>query len=186
MNKAWDYHNQSTGKDEWLTPPAIIEALGPFDLDPCAAEKQPWATANRHYTSDGLTQPWAGLVWCNPPYDAATPWLERCAEHNNAIALLFARTETRPWFNHIWPKAKAILFVKGRLTFFEFTCQTCGVAQSQHDKQSPDCGYIKSGTAVKGTSNSGGPSALIAYGDIARVRLLGSWPRIPGALVPLR
>lgn len=22
--------------DDWLTPPEIIEALGPFDLDPCA------------------------------------------------------------------------------------------------------------------------------------------------------
>jgi hypothetical protein len=27
--------------DCWLTPPEIIRALGPFDLDPCAAPSQP-------------------------------------------------------------------------------------------------------------------------------------------------
>lgn len=32
-------------KDEWLTPPEIIKALGgpeSFDLDPCAPIKRPW------------------------------------------------------------------------------------------------------------------------------------------------
>jgi len=24
------------GKDEWITPPSIVENLGPFDLDPCS------------------------------------------------------------------------------------------------------------------------------------------------------
>jgi hypothetical protein len=28
--------NPKTRKDEWLTPPEIIRALGPFNLDPCA------------------------------------------------------------------------------------------------------------------------------------------------------
>jgi len=32
-------------KDEWLTPPDIIKALGPFDLDPCAPIVRPWPTA---------------------------------------------------------------------------------------------------------------------------------------------
>ncbi len=33
--------------DEWLTPPCILEALGPFDLDPCAVAGpfRPWPTA---------------------------------------------------------------------------------------------------------------------------------------------
>jgi hypothetical protein len=48
--------------DCWLTPPEIIEALGPFDLDPCAAPGQPWATARHHYAppQDGLALPWYG------------------------------------------------------------------------------------------------------------------------------
>lgn len=53
-------------KDEWLTPPEIIESLGPFDLDPCAPVNPPWKMADRHYTikDNGLMQPWAGRVWC--------------------------------------------------------------------------------------------------------------------------
>jgi hypothetical protein len=41
---------------EWLTPPEIVAAVGPFDLDPCAAVDQPWATARYQYTvlDDGL------------------------------------------------------------------------------------------------------------------------------------
>ena len=42
--------NTSTGKDEWLTPPYVIEALGSFDLDPCSPIKRPWPTAKEHYT----------------------------------------------------------------------------------------------------------------------------------------
>ena len=26
---------------DWLTPPEILEALGPFDMDPCASQFQP-------------------------------------------------------------------------------------------------------------------------------------------------
>jgi hypothetical protein len=31
--------------NDWLTPRYILHALGKFDLDPCAAPDQPWATA---------------------------------------------------------------------------------------------------------------------------------------------
>ena len=41
-------------KDEWLTPPNILRALGAFDLDPCAPEKRPWemaATAHKNLSN---------------------------------------------------------------------------------------------------------------------------------------
>src|SRR5437867_202275 len=47
--------------DVWLTPPHILAALGPFDLDPCAApEPRPWPTAERHIAlpDDGLAADW--------------------------------------------------------------------------------------------------------------------------------
>lgn len=55
--------------DEWLTPPALLRALGQFDLDPCSPVVRPWDTAAQHYTvqDDGLSLPWAGRVWLNPP-----------------------------------------------------------------------------------------------------------------------
>ncbi len=37
-------------KDEWLTPPSILELLGDFDLDPCAPINRPWSMAKNHFT----------------------------------------------------------------------------------------------------------------------------------------
>ncbi len=51
-----------TGKDEWLTPKSIIDALGEFDLDPCSPVIRPWDTARKHFTveDNGLLQEWGG------------------------------------------------------------------------------------------------------------------------------
>lgn len=130
-------------KDEWLTPRHVLDALGPFDLDPCAPQVRPWDTAARHYTvmDNGLVQPWEGRVWCNPPYGLeAAQWLARCADHGNAMALIFARTETRMFFDHVWPKAQAVLFLEGRLYFHH----VCG---------------------RRASANAGAPSVLVAYGS---------------------
>lgn len=133
----------------WLTPPYVLDALGPFDLDPCACTDRPWDTAARHYTAedDGLAQTWDGFVWMNPPHGkAAGAWLERLAGHGNGIALVFARTETAAFANHVWPKATALLFLDGRLSF-----------------------HYPDGT--KARANGGAPSVLIAYGEEAAKRL---------------
>lgn len=137
------HHSAAMGKDEWLTPPEILRALGPFDLDPCSPIRRPWDTAAKHYTAqdNGLAQPWSGRVWCNPPYGAeAGRWMARLAEHGNGIALIFARTETAVWCEHVWPKATAILFIAGRLHFHHVDGR-------------------------RAAANSGGPSALVAYGE---------------------
>jgi hypothetical protein len=130
-------------KDEWLTPPGIVESLGPFDLDPCSpGDRRPWDTAKRHLSveDDGLKTGWSGRVWCNPPYGLeATKWLKRLADHGNGIALIFARTETRMFFKEVWPKADAVLFIEGRLFFHHVD-------------------------GTRGKSNSGAPSVLVAYG----------------------
>ena len=84
--------------DEWLTPPEILAALGPFDLDPCTPDAMPWQTAAARYTKrdDGLAQPWRGRVWLNPPFGReAVRWLRKLAAHGDGVALVPARTETR-------------------------------------------------------------------------------------------
>lgn len=77
--------NIDTGEKTWLTPPHIIEALGPFDLDPCCPPTMPWHTATRmvHWPDDGLKVDWTGKrVWCNPPYGReAIPFLRKMAEN---------------------------------------------------------------------------------------------------------
>ena len=137
------HHSARMGKDEWLTPIEIIQPLGAFDLDPCAPVERPWETATLHYTveDNGLTLPWSGRVWMNPPYgQQAVHWLSRLADHEDGIALIFARTETEMFFNQVWSKATSLLFLKGRLFF-----------------------HHVDGTRAK--HNSGAPSVLIAYND---------------------
>lgn len=127
----------------WLTPPEIVKALGAFDLDPCAAPSpRPWPTAARHIElpEDGLAAEWHGRVWCNPPFGRHTAkWLGRMAQHDNGIALTFARTETQMFHDLVWPFASAVMFLAKRPHFYR-----------------PD------GTRAGG--NSGGPICLIAYG----------------------
>jgi hypothetical protein len=109
----------------------------------------PWSTAKVMLTveDDGLTFPWWGFVWMNPPYGRALgAWLEKLAKHNNGIALIFARTDTQAFHKHVFPHYSSIVWLKGRLTFHK-----------------PD------GTAP--LYNSGGPSALIGYGEEARIQL---------------
>lgn len=156
------HHSAAALKDEWLTPPEILQELGPFDLDPCAPIKRPWPTAAEHYTieDNGLAQPWHGRVWCNPPYGLeAARWLDRLARHGNGIALIFARTETRMFFEHVWRRADAVLFIEGRLHFHHVDGR-------------------------RAAANSGAPSCLIAYGDENALRLkdcgLGAFFRLTG------
>lgn len=155
-----DYQQNGRGSDEWLTPPELISALGTFDLDPCSpGARRPWDTAARHYAieDDGLRQEWAGRVWLNPPYANAAKWMHRLAEHGAGTALIFARTETRLWFDHVWPRAAGLLFLRGRIKF----CYVNG----------------------KPASTAGAPSVLVAYGD-ADAAVLASEP-LPGRYVPL-
>lgn len=141
--KAFSYERASDGKSEWMTPPEIIHALGEFDLDPCSPVVRPWPTAHNHFSKEdnGLTKPWFGRVWLNPPYgDQTLKWMRKMKLHNNGIALIFARTETRLFFECVWGVASAMLWLRGRLTFFN-----------------------SDGTKPK--NNGCAPSVLIAYGD---------------------
>lgn len=130
--------------DTWLPPPDIISALGDFDLDPCTPEVMPWATAVHRFTKkdDGLSKDWFGRVWLNPPYSReAIKWLNKLADHGQGTALVFARTETEWFFNSVWKKASALLFLEGRIHF-----------------------HLPDGT--RAAANAGAPSVLVAYGSL--------------------
>jgi hypothetical protein len=144
--------------DTWLTPPGLLAALGSFDLDPCCPVGMPWTTARECYTphDDGLAQPWRGRVWLNPPYSRdAVKWLRRMAEHGDGIALTFARTETSWFFETIWRRAAALLFLEGRIHFHHIN-------------------------GSRAHANAGAPSVLVAYGRnnanaLARCEIPGSF-----------
>jgi hypothetical protein len=83
-------------ENTWFTPKAYIDALGPFDLDPCTASFRPFHTAKKHYEFDlgdnGLELPWFGDVWLNPPYGKQiVPFIDKFISHKKGIMLIFAR-----------------------------------------------------------------------------------------------
>lgn len=47
------FERSANASDEWYTPREIIEALGEFDLDPCAPMHPLWPTAKNHVQQAG-------------------------------------------------------------------------------------------------------------------------------------
>lgn len=148
--------NQRTNvkTDEWLTPPEIVRALGPFDLDPCvpcsmAHEGKPWTTARTMYClcRNGLELEWEGMVFVNPPYGTKIGrWVTKMARHNNGIVLAFARTEVGWFQDGVFDTALSLFFPMGRLRFYK-----------------PD--------GAPGGYTGGAPSVFAAYGKEADARL---------------
>jgi DNA N-6-adenine-methyltransferase (Dam) len=141
-------HQQCIGKSQdHITPRGIIDALGPFDLDPAAADPRPWDCARVNWTTHGLDRVWFGFVYLNPPFNQneVGAWVARLAEHGHGICLLHARTEAA-WFEPIWKHAAAILFLADRIHFYR-----------------PD--------GSRQPANSGAPPILAAFGDEAVLRL---------------
>lgn len=106
---------------EWYTPAWIFDELGiDFDLDPSSPHDMETAVpATIKYTvfDDGLSKPWFGRVWMNPPYGKDTGfWMKRFIEHGTGIALVFSRTDTA-WFQEAMRSATAVLFLRGRIDF---------------------------------------------------------------------
>ncbi|WP_333599486.1 DNA N-6-adenine-methyltransferase [Flavobacterium sp.] len=135
------FERSENTKVEWMTPPELVKSLGDFDLDPCSPIDAPFYHAKTNFTTldCGLTKEWFGRVYLNPPYGRGMEmWLEKLKFHGNGIALIFARTETKCFFEHIWNDADAVLFVKGRIKFYHVS-------------------GIQGGTP-------GAPSVFIAYG----------------------
>ena len=146
-------HQTTVGRSQiHITPKWIIDRLGPFDLDPAAADPRPWDCATVNYTEidDGLRQPWRGRIWLNPPFDRyeVGAWIRKLATHGCGTSLLHARTEAG-WFEPIWESATAILFMADRIKFYR-----------------PD--------GSEQPANSGAPPVLIAFGDDDAKRLRDS------------
>ena len=116
-------------KQEWGTPPDIFADIarryGPFALDVCALHQT--AKCAEYYTpqDDGLSAPWHGICWCNPPYNKLRLWIEKgyteimSGRCKRVVYLITARPDTIAWQDYIIPYATHIHFLRGRLRFID-------------------------------------------------------------------
>ena len=89
----------------------------------CALENS--AKCKNYYSplENGLIQKWNLNCWLNPPYGREQiKWITKACEetkkyNNTIVCLIPSRTDTKLWHDIIFPNAKVICFIKGRLKF---------------------------------------------------------------------
>ncbi len=104
----------SRATDEWYTPRDITDVaqslLEHIDLDPASSPlPQQWIKANTYYTKDddGMSLPWFGRVWLNPPFGDTARWVERleaeyfCGNVTEAL-LLVNSNHGYKWYENLW------------------------------------------------------------------------------------
>ena len=123
----------NSGENEWYTPPKYTEAakrvMGGIDLDPASnSVANEFVKADAFYTKedDGLTKPWYGRVWLNPPY--AQPLIAQFSEavvekfgrgeFEQSIVLVNNATDTK-WLQSMMRVCSAVCFVEGRVKFLD-------------------------------------------------------------------
>jgi len=113
----------SSATDLWATPQAFFDAFNNiynFTLDVCALPTN--AKCDQYFTpdDDGLSQPWRGVCWMNPPYGRSIGlWVKKAYDESlkgaKVVCLLPARTDTK-WFHEYCIRGE-VHFIKGRLKF---------------------------------------------------------------------
>lgn len=104
----------SSKTDLWETPQEFFDELDRefhFGTDVCALPEN--AKCDRYYTpeQDGLSQPWKGVCWCNPPYgrgigSGVRKGFFASVGGATVVMLLPDRTDTRWFHEYIYGKAE--------------------------------------------------------------------------------
>ncbi len=176
----------------WLTPEFIIEALGPFDLDPCAAPSpRPWHTAHQYIElpADGLELPWDAVEcrscgFLNPdqrnefdtrcsPGDPCPSCGESTAPHRAKMRVWmnppYGR-ETDAWLEKLSKHRLGTALIFARTETATWTRWVWPHADSILFLEGRLWFHKPDGK--RGDSNAGGPSALIAYSHAETCHLL--------------
>jgi ParB family chromosome partitioning protein len=118
-------------RTEWHSPTEMVEAartvMGGIDLDPAScAQANKIIKAEKFYSlrEDGLSQPWFGRIWLNPPYGRFAPkFVKRFGELfsigsiEQGILLLGTHHLTTEWIGVVFLHKPIICFPTKRLQF---------------------------------------------------------------------
>ena len=132
QENARNHRALGTGENEWYTPSEYAElarsVMGSIDLDPASCdEANKTIKAKVYFTkeTDGLSKPWVGNIWCNPPYsrDLMPSFVEKLKQSfqngsvSQAILVSHNNTDTA-WFQSLATVASAICFPNKRIKFY--------------------------------------------------------------------
>lgn len=134
-------------RNEWYTPLHIIEAVKQIavdiDLDPFSCAKaNEVVQAESYYTKKepkgrcGLSLPWHGCVWINPPYERGFPAkvAQKLRQDLGNIDMAFVLTNNctdTAWWHELAKMADLTCFLRGRLKFWGPNDASSGAAQGQ-------------------------------------------------------
>jgi hypothetical protein len=162
-------HFAQNDKDEWLTPRSLLDTIEAklgrlITTDPCASPvttigwKHNWTAAD-----DGLSKPWPGVVFCNPPFSDKEAWLAKAvSEYETGEAdLVFVvtpdSTDTISWWHkHISGTADYVWFKESRLSYETVTYDYVWFNGDRVD-------YFNHGTETMGSPTFG--TAISIYGE---------------------
>ena len=99
----------SAASNEWATPQDFFDVLDAefgFTLDPCATAENAKCAQYFTQSDDGLSQPWEGMVFMNPPYGREIgAWVAKAHSESlkgaTVVCLIPARTDTRYWHEYV-------------------------------------------------------------------------------------
>ncbi|WP_375210610.1 DNA N-6-adenine-methyltransferase [Hyphococcus sp.] len=130
--------HSGNGDENYYTPPEFVENVrslfGAIDTDPasCAAANRV-IKAKHFYSEDknGLTRKWSGAVYVNPPFSKTKfpAFVDKTIseyEAGNASEIVFLApvwSETKS-FQRLMESASAVLFIRGRLNFWNEKSET--------------------------------------------------------------
>ena len=124
--------------DDQHTPQWLLDLvdefwLGCIDTDPCWSPRSlvraKWTHDGTSHLEDGLSAPWLGNVWCNPPYSDPAPWAAKMMEHctpasqaHEGLFLVNVSTSVS-WFRKARPDqpsgCRAVAFFDRRISFIK-------------------------------------------------------------------
>lgn len=126
--------SEAEDRDRWCTPPHVIEmaraSMGGIDLDVASNERAQGIVQAAEWYSldvgrDGLELPWAGKVWCNPPYSrgavdafASKALAEMERGGVSALVVLVNSSTSAGWWQMLASAARGIVFPNKRLSFW--------------------------------------------------------------------